>query len=43
MGKDATLFHYERTNDEDDTSSRFVAEATAWFESVWSTVSQPLL
>ncbi|MCP4966897.1 MAG: winged helix-turn-helix transcriptional regulator, partial [bacterium] len=27
MGKDATLFHYERTNDEDDTSSRFVTEA----------------
>ncbi|WP_020579115.1 hypothetical protein [Actinopolymorpha alba] len=40
LGKDASLFHF--TTSEDDTSNgpRYVQEARAWFESVWTTLAQ---
>ena len=39
MGKDTTLFHHQRSEDDADTDSRFVTEAMAWFESVWSSIA----
>lgn len=40
MGKDAALFHHEASEDSEATGTRYVAEATAWFESLWTTVSR---
>lgn len=42
MGKDATLFHHQRTDDESETESIYVDEAQAWFESLWGSIAQPL-
>lgn len=42
MGKDATLFHHERSTDDTDTESQFVDEAIAWFDSVWDSVAHPM-
>lgn len=42
MGKDATLFHHAATTDEDDTATQYVTQATTWFDSMWTSVAQPL-
>jgi hypothetical protein len=39
MGKDATMFHYERGDDPADVSGQYVDQAQAWFDSMWATVS----
>jgi hypothetical protein len=39
MGKDATMFHYERGGDPADISGQYVDEAQACFDSMWATVS----
>ncbi len=38
-GKDATLFHHAAGPDGESMGSQYVAQATTWFESVWSTVA----
>jgi hypothetical protein len=40
MGKDATLFHYETGDDPTGVGAQYVAQAQAWFDSMWSTVSR---
>jgi DNA-binding transcriptional regulator YhcF (GntR family) len=40
MGKDATMFHYEQGSDPDSIGGQHVAQAQAWFDSMWSTVSR---
>ncbi len=40
MGKDAVLFHHAADGDPDSVDSQYVAEATRWFDSVWSTIAQ---
>jgi len=40
MGKDATMFHYEQGGDPDSIGGQYVAQAQAWFDSMWSTVSR---
>jgi DNA-binding transcriptional regulator YhcF (GntR family) len=40
MGKDATMFHYEQGADPDSIGGQYVAQAQAWFDSMWSTVSR---
>lgn len=40
MGKDATLFHWATSEDEDAIDSQYVAQAQAWFESVWNSVAR---
>jgi hypothetical protein len=43
LGVGATLFtHRAHEADPDSPGSRFVDEAQAWFESLWSTISGPL-
>ena len=42
MGKDTTLFHHAADEDRDSLDSRFVAEANAWFDSVWTTIARPI-
>jgi hypothetical protein len=39
MGKDATLFHYERGDEPGSIGSQYVDQAQAWFDSMWATVS----
>ncbi len=39
MGKDATLFHYERTDQLDSIGGQYIDQAQAWFDSMWATVS----
>lgn len=39
MGRDATLFHFSATDDETSNGPQYVAQARAWFESVWTTVA----
>jgi hypothetical protein len=39
MGKDATMFHYEQGDDPDSVGGQYVAQAQAWFDSMWATVS----
>jgi DNA-binding transcriptional regulator YhcF (GntR family) len=39
MGKDATLFHYERTDDPGSVGAQYIDQAQAWFDSMWATVS----
>jgi len=40
MGKDATMFHHEQGDDPSGTGGQFVAQAQAWFDSMWATVSR---
>jgi DNA-binding transcriptional regulator YhcF (GntR family) len=40
MGKDATLFHHEQGDDPDSIGGQFVAQAQAWFDSMWAAVSR---
>jgi DNA-binding transcriptional regulator YhcF (GntR family) len=42
MGKDVTLFHYEKGDDPTGIGAQFVEQAQAWFDSVWATISRPL-
>ena len=39
MGKDATLFHHEATDDPEAVGSQFVSQSTIWFESLWTHIS----
>lgn len=39
MGKDATLFHYERDDDPASVGGQYIDQAQAWFDSMWATVS----
>jgi DNA-binding transcriptional regulator YhcF (GntR family) len=41
MGKDVTLFHYEKGDDPTGIGAQFVDQAQAWFDSMWATVSRP--
>jgi DNA-binding transcriptional regulator YhcF (GntR family) len=42
MGKDATLFHYSMSEDDDKSSGpQFVAQAQTWFDSLWNTIARP--
>lgn len=42
MGKDATLFHYSATEDDDtSTAPQFVSQAQVWFDSLWNTIARP--
>jgi hypothetical protein len=41
MGKDVTLFYYEKGDDSTGIGAQFVDQAQAWFNSVWATVSRP--
>ncbi len=44
MGKDATLFHYSATEDDDTSSApQFVSQAQVWFDSLWNTIAHPYL
>lgn len=40
MGKDATLFHHARTDDDASAESQYVEQARAWFDSMWTTVAR---
>lgn len=40
MGKDATLFHWAKTDDEDAIENQYISQAQAWFESVWGSVAR---
>lgn len=40
MGKDATLFHWAATDDEDSIDTQYVTQARTWFESVWNSVAK---
>jgi DNA-binding transcriptional regulator YhcF (GntR family) len=39
MGKDATLFHFARSEDEQAIDSQYVEQAQKWFDSVWDSVA----
>lgn len=40
MGKDATLFHYSRTDgDGASMAAQYVEQARTWFDSMWSTIA----
>jgi DNA-binding transcriptional regulator YhcF (GntR family) len=42
MGKDATLFHYSASEDDDRSNGpQFVTQAQAWFDSLWNTIARP--
>ena len=40
MGQDATMFHHEQGDDPSGTGGQFVAQAQAWFDSMWATVNR---
>jgi hypothetical protein len=40
MGKDATMFHHEQGDDPASIGGQYVAQAQAWFDSMWTTVSR---
>jgi DNA-binding transcriptional regulator YhcF (GntR family) len=40
MGKDATMFHYEQGDDPASIGGQYIAQAQAWFDSMWATVSR---
>ena len=41
MGKDTLLFHQAADGDPDSAGGQYVAEATRWFDSVWTTIVRP--
>ena len=43
MGKDAIMFHYAADDDPDSIGGQYVAQAEAWFDSMWATVSRERL
>jgi hypothetical protein len=42
MGKDATLFHYTRSDDADSSDAEYIDQAQRWFDAMWSTVGRDL-
>lgn len=40
MGKDATLFHWASSGDEDSIDTQYVSQAQQWFDSVWESVAR---
>src|SRR4051812_17699395 len=42
MGKDVTLFHHATSDDDTSTGSQYVEEMHNWFETIWTTVAQPV-
>ncbi|WP_026425049.1 GntR family transcriptional regulator [Actinokineospora inagensis] len=40
MGKDATLFHWAVSDDPEAVSNQYIAQAQAWFDSVWESVAK---
>ena len=40
MGKDATLFHFAKSDDQEDVNSQYVEQAANWFGSVWDSVAR---
>jgi len=40
LGKDSMLFHFTTTDDDASHGPRYVEQARAWFDSVWSTVAR---
>jgi DNA-binding transcriptional regulator YhcF (GntR family) len=42
MGKDATLFHYSRSDDADSDDTEYIDEAQRWFDTMWNTVGRDL-
>lgn len=40
MGKDATLFHFASSEDEDAIDSRYIEQAQLWFDSVWDSIAR---
>jgi DNA-binding transcriptional regulator YhcF (GntR family) len=40
MGKDATLFHFAASDDNNSLSAEYVSQARKWFDSVWTTVGR---
>lgn len=40
MGKDVTMFHHETGDDPASIGGQYVAQAQAWFDSMWTTVSR---
>jgi hypothetical protein len=43
LGIDAVLFPYRRDEREPESAdTRFVDQAQAWFDSVWSTIAEPV-
>lgn len=42
MGKDATLFHYAKSDSDDDPSisSQYVDQVQTWFNSFWTSVAK---
>ena len=41
LGKDVPLFHFATgDDDDDDLGALYVAQARAWFESVWTTIAR---
>lgn len=41
MGKDTLLFHQAADGDPESAGGQYVAEATRWFDSVWTTIARP--
>jgi DNA-binding transcriptional regulator YhcF (GntR family) len=42
MGKDATLFHYTRTDDTGSDDGDYIDEAQRWFDAIWTTLGRDL-
>ena len=42
MGKDATLFHHATSDDDTSTGSQYVEQMQTWFETIWTTVAEPV-
>jgi len=42
MGKDATLFHYTRSDDADSDDGEYIDEAQRWFDTIWTTLGRDL-
>ena len=42
VGKDATLFHYSRTDDTDSDDGEYIDEAQRWFDTIWTTIGRDL-
>ena len=40
MGKDAMLFHWAVTDEQDSIATQYVSQAQTWFDSVWESVAK---
>lgn len=43
LGKDVSLFHFAVGDQDDGIPSQYVAQARAWFDSVWNTIARDYL